>query len=341
MPRIVVVGECAASQQRRTDGFDVKINYQATSKDQLSARYSFMRPTAEEPGNFANNIGGPYQGGFVGTGVNTSYSVAGNWVRTWTNSLVMDVRAGVMSYHNEALAQGNGQNTATEFGIPGANLDFYTSGMTQINIANGAVVDRCESCHLGIREPLTLTKDKNSIGDPLFISHPNKDLLTIHDPEQFGCSTCHGGNGRGTTSKIKGHGRYKHWLWPLYYKENVQAGCNQCHNRDRVTPMADVLNEGKNLFQNKGCVGCHRGAAGGLTLFGTADSVAAELVEDATDVVPRRIEADAALRSLLLCKPLIKSDPNSCPHEGGAFLVSSDGRYQALLRWVTDHAPNN
>ncbi|HWP44405.1 MAG TPA: c-type cytochrome, partial [Blastocatellia bacterium] len=135
------------------------------------------------------------------------------------------------------------------------NFDYR---IRQINIANGAVVDRCESCHLGIREPLTLTADRNSIGNPLFVSHPNKDLLAIHDPERFGCSTCHGGNGRGTTSETKGHGRYKHWLWPLYYKENVQAGCNQCHNQDRVTRLADVLNKGKNLFQNKGCIGCHR-----------------------------------------------------------------------------------
>ena len=95
------------------------------------------------------------------------------------------------------------------------------------------------------------------------------------------------------------------------------------------------------LWRSAGCVGCHRGAAGGLTLFGTPDIVMAELVEDVADVVPRRIEAEATLRSLLLCKPLPKSDPNSCPHEGGAFLVSSDARYQALLRWVADNALNN
>ena len=122
---------------RRTDGFDVKLNYQASTKDQVSARYSFMRPTAEEQGNFPNDLGGPYQNGFVGTGVNKSYSVAGNWVRTWTNSLVMDVRAGMMSYHNVALPSATGQNTAAEYGIPGANLDTYTSGMTAINIGNG------------------------------------------------------------------------------------------------------------------------------------------------------------------------------------------------------------
>ncbi|MBI3653942.1 MAG: c-type cytochrome [Acidobacteria bacterium] len=127
----------------------------------------------------------------------------------------------------------------------------------QIHVAEGNLVDRCESCHLGIREPLTITK-ANMKGEAAFVSHPDKELMTIHDPERFGCSTCHGGNGRATVSVEKGHGRYEHWLWPMYYKENVQAGCNQCHNRDRVTQGATVLNEGKNLFNIRGCTGCHR-----------------------------------------------------------------------------------
>ncbi len=127
----------------------------------------------------------------------------------------------------------------------------------QIHVAEADLVDRCESCHLGIREPLTLTADQMG-GERAFVSHPNKDLLKIHDPERFGCSTCHGGNGRGTTSVEKAHGQYKHWLWPLYAKENVQAGCNSCHNSDRVTAGADALNHAKDLYQSRGCVGCHR-----------------------------------------------------------------------------------
>jgi hypothetical protein len=95
------------------------------------------------------------------------------------------------------------------------------------------------------------------------------------------------------------------------------------------------------LWRVAGCVGCHRGAAGGLTLFGAAEVVLTELAEDVADVQPRRIESAAPLRSLLLCKPLIKSDPNSCPHEGGAFLVSSDPRFRLLQRWVGASAPNN
>ena len=125
----------ATVRERRTDGFDVKFNYQLSPKDQVSIRYSFQRPTVFEPGNYADGVfGGPYQGGFVGTGVNTTQSAAGNWTRTLTNTFVMDARFGVSTYHNEALSAGSGLNTAAEVGIPGANLDTYTSGLTTINL---------------------------------------------------------------------------------------------------------------------------------------------------------------------------------------------------------------
>jgi hypothetical protein len=124
----------ATVRERRTDGFDVKFNYQLSPKDQLAVRYSFQRPTVFEPGNYANDFGGPYQGGFIGTGINKTQSAAGNWTRTLTNTFVMDARFGVSTYHNTAVSAGSGLNTATEVGIPGANLDDYTSGMTQINL---------------------------------------------------------------------------------------------------------------------------------------------------------------------------------------------------------------
>ena len=95
------------------------------------------------------------------------------------------------------------------------------------------------------------------------------------------------------------------------------------------------------LWRATGCVGCHRGPAGGLTLFGAPGAVAAELVEDAADAAPRRVENAEPMRSLLLCKPLIKSDPMSCPHEGGGFLVSSDPRFETLRRWIQGNAPDN
>jgi mono/diheme cytochrome c family protein len=158
---------------------------------------------------------------------------------------------------DEYLQDSLGGLTAQQVGSLIDKMNSFDYSIKQIHVTNGDLVDRCESCHLGVREPVTITPREMG-NQKAFVSHPDKELLKIHEPERFGCSTCHGGNGRGTTTVQKGHGRYKHWLWPLYYNENVQAGCNQCHNRDRVTPMADVLNNGKNLFQIKGCTGCHR-----------------------------------------------------------------------------------
>ena len=44
----------------------------------------------------------------------------------------------------------------------------------------------------------------------------------------------------------------------MYEKENTEAGCQMCHANDRVTQGADQLNLAKDLFYQRGCVGCHR-----------------------------------------------------------------------------------
>ncbi|MBI3895050.1 MAG: c-type cytochrome [Acidobacteria bacterium] len=139
-------------------------------------------------------------------------------------------------------------------------METFTPDIKQIHVADIDLVDRCESCHLGVREPIILTAaDMGGDGyAAAFVSHPKPELLKIHDPERFGCSPCHNGNGRATTSIEKAHGLYEHWLWPLYEHENVEAGCQQCHRNDRHLEHATVLNEGKYLFDHRGCVGCHR-----------------------------------------------------------------------------------
>ncbi|MCS6806786.1 MAG: c-type cytochrome [Acidobacteriota bacterium] len=136
-------------------------------------------------------------------------------------------------------------------------LKQFPIEIKQINIEKIGLVDRCESCHLGTREPVILTA-ANMGRRREFISHPNRELLTIHDPERFGCTTCHNGNGRATKSIEYAHGTNKHWPWPLFPKGNYEAGCVQCHQNDRVLDHAPILTKGRDLYQNKGCVGCHR-----------------------------------------------------------------------------------
>lgn len=137
-----------------------------------------------------------------------------------------------------------------------ANMRRFETGIKQIHLMDIDLVDRCESCHLGIREPVDI--GPRDLIYPVFQSHPRRELLTIHDPEAFGCSSCHNGNGRATRSVTKGHGRHKFWLWPLFYRENIEAGCHQCHAKEIVTPGGEVLNHGRELYMNKGCWGCHR-----------------------------------------------------------------------------------
>jgi cytochrome c551/c552 len=145
-------------------------------------------------------------------------------------------------------------------------LYSYPPGQSLNYMAGGTLVDRCQSCHLGMDPDLvppqmTLTKADLGLAkshNAPFTSHPEQVLLKIHPLETFGCSTCHGGNGRGLNSVDIAHGRYEHWNWPLYYPSNYDAGCQNCHAADAWTQYAPVLNRGRYLFRVKGCVGCHK-----------------------------------------------------------------------------------
>jgi hypothetical protein len=123
----------AQTREKTTDGFDTKLNYTVSEKNQLSGRLSFQRPLIFDPGVY-NEFGGPSKDGFAGTGTNTSFSTAANWTRVFSPSMVMDVRGGVNYYHNRALSQGDGLTTSRDVGIPGVNLDEFTSGLSRFNI---------------------------------------------------------------------------------------------------------------------------------------------------------------------------------------------------------------
>jgi hypothetical protein len=122
-------------RKKTTDGFDTKLNYTLSSKDQVSARLSFMRPVVFDPGLFGQ-YGGPANSGFAGTGKNTAYSSGGTWTRVINSSTVLDVRGGLNYYRNTTVTTGDGLTTSTDVGIPGANIDQYTSGVSSINIGS-------------------------------------------------------------------------------------------------------------------------------------------------------------------------------------------------------------
>lgn len=145
-------------------------------------------------------------------------------------------------------------------------VNVNPSNLALNNLGSGGLVDRCQSCHLAtdpkiVPANLALTKASLKLEkskDAPFTSHTEPELLQIHNLDRFGCSPCHGGNGRAVSSVEKAHGLYEHWLWPLYKPENYEAGCQQCHSQDMVTEHAPVLNRGKDLFRSRGCIGCHK-----------------------------------------------------------------------------------
>jgi hypothetical protein len=116
---------------KTNDSFDTKVNLQVSQRDQLSARVSFLRPSQTDP-----PVYGIYGGAgkdFSGTGTDTTYSTGVNYTRTWSNTLVMEARGGMNYFHNTAVSSGDGLTTSKDLGIPGVNLDQWTSGMSRIN----------------------------------------------------------------------------------------------------------------------------------------------------------------------------------------------------------------
>ena len=163
-----------------------------------------------------------------------------------------------------------------------------TIDIQQITNLDAGVVDRCQSCHVGILEPVAITrKDMGGEKDPMsaaFTSHPDFELLHIHDPARFGCTPCHNGNGMQVDSVEMAHGEYEHWLKPLYHKANFESGCQQCHASDMMVDHAPELSAGKMLFQWKGCVGCHR--------FQGYDSEPEELVTNQNQIQQLGVEIE-------------------------------------------------
>lgn len=125
----------SSEREKTTDAFNVKLNYNPTPSDQMSLRFSYQRPEIFVPGTFGE-LGGA-GADFAGTGYQNTYSAALTWTRTLSQSLIMEWRAGYSKYHNEAQSTGQGLESSTEVGIPGANYDDFSSGISSINIGNG------------------------------------------------------------------------------------------------------------------------------------------------------------------------------------------------------------
>jgi len=125
--------------------------------------------------------------------------------------------------------------------------------VSQLNIEELGRVDRCISCHVNIQG----TED--ILNEQPFKKHPGGYLfLKNHPVKSFGCTICHEGQGRATTSTEEGHGDVEYWLDPLHKGRLVQSSCTMCHENVYGLPGASLIEGGLRLFsEERGCTGCH------------------------------------------------------------------------------------
>ncbi len=118
-------------------------------------------------------------------------------------------------------------------------------GIHQIWLPELGVVDRCTTCHLGLKEA-----SLSDVAQQPFRKHP----VIPHSVDGFGCVICHGGQGPATTD-AEAHHSERAGEEPILPMRYIESGCGQCHqNALTGTPQ---LNLGRTMLTRYGCVHCH------------------------------------------------------------------------------------
>jgi cbb3-type cytochrome oxidase cytochrome c subunit len=121
----------------------------------------------------------------------------------------------------------------------------FHPGIQQTWLPDRGVADRCTTCHVALQESSLV-----DISIEPFRPHPP----IPHSLAEFGCVTCHRGQGAATTVE-EAHRSTKAWEQPLLPVKYLEASCGQCHLS--ALPGTPRLNVGRQLLSQYGCVRCH------------------------------------------------------------------------------------
>jgi hypothetical protein len=77
---------------KSTNSWDTKIDYTLNEKNHVSGRFSWQRVNTFQAPTFGSFLGGPFGGGFQGTGTQTSYSTGANYDHVFSPTLFTEVR---------------------------------------------------------------------------------------------------------------------------------------------------------------------------------------------------------------------------------------------------------
>jgi mono/diheme cytochrome c family protein len=127
--------------------------------------------------------------------------------------------------------------------------------LRQIVVQGLKAADRCVTCHVGMAPG-----ESGVTGSAAVAAHKPVG----HDPADFGCTVCHGGQGF-ATEEADAHGDVPFWPTPMIPIRYAYAGCGSCHTHVRV-PNSASLERGRNAFQSLDCLACHKLDGRGGTL---------------------------------------------------------------------------
>jgi mono/diheme cytochrome c family protein len=147
----------------------------------------------------------------------------------------------------------------------------FHGGIQQIWLPDLAVVDRCTSCHVGLKEASLV-----DVSQQPFRKHP----VIPHTLDQHGCVICHRGQGAATTVE-EAHSSTLAWEQPILPAKYTESSCGQCHQGEVAgTPQ---LAEGRRLIGRYGCAHCHTvKLPNGTTLKATDDPPSLAHIADKT-----------------------------------------------------------
>jgi len=117
----------------------------------------------------------------------------------------------------------------------------------ELTASETGAVERCTTCHLGME-----------LGSPAFDeapfgAHPG-DLLQSHPIARFGCTSCHGGQGR-ALDRATAHDRRPGGGWSAFTPPAVR--CGRCHAAAGLEGT-ELVERGTKVYLTEACYGCHQ-----------------------------------------------------------------------------------
>ncbi len=165
--------------------------------------------------------------------------------------------------------------------------DWIPDLKQQLGMASVARFDRCRTCHVNITQfgAGNVPNFPAEKYEHPFSSHPRPDLFLTdaspHPLNEFGCTSCHEGDGSGTSFQAAEHtpsspseaheweekyGWHSNhfWEYPQHPEQFMQSGCIKCHHNvvelgvnEQYGATAPQVYEGYALIRDYGCFGCH------------------------------------------------------------------------------------